>query len=82
MFRAAADAGAVAGGALLGFFLGGIMGAVLMAALMIEMGNARPDWKVALAWLIFVGCPLLFTGLGGYLGYRWCRWKRARPREG
>ena len=42
----------------------------------------RPDWKVALAWLIFLGSPLLFAFLGGYVGYRWRRGRPARPREG
>jgi MFS family permease len=82
MYRAAAAAGLTVGGAILGFFLGGIIGAVLLVALSLEMGNARPDWKVALAWLIFIGSPLLFAFLGGYVGYRWRRGRPARPREG
>jgi hypothetical protein len=82
MFRVAAAAGAVAGGTLAGFLLGGIVGAVLMEALMIDMGNARPDWKEALSWLLFLGCPLLFAGLGGYVGYRLRRGRPARTREG
>jgi hypothetical protein len=82
MYRAAAAAGMIAGGAILGFFLGGVIGVVLMVGLFMDMGNARPDWKVALAWLIFIGSPLLFAFLGGYVGYRWRRGRPARPREG
>jgi hypothetical protein len=82
MYRAAEATGAVAVGAFLGFFLGGIIAAVLLASLMVNLGNARPDWKMALAWLLFICCPLLFAFLGGYVGYRLRRPKPARPREG
>ena len=64
-------------------FLGGLVGVLLMVGLYLEMGNnARPDWKVALAWIIFIGSPLLFAFLGGYVGYRLRRGKPAPPREG
>jgi hypothetical protein len=70
------------GGAILGFFLGGVIGVLLMVGLLVNMGNARPDWEVTLAWLLFLVCPLLGAFLGGCVGYRVGRGRRTRPREG
>jgi MFS family permease len=75
MFRIAATVGGVAGGAIVGFFLGGLLGLVFLIALPVPMGNAPPGWLVALSWLIFVSCPVAFTLLGGYVGYRLHCWR-------
>jgi hypothetical protein len=81
MFRVAATVGAVVGGAIVGFFVGGLVGLLLLFALPVPVGNAAPGWLVALSWLLFVGCPVVFSVFGGYVGYRldyWRGWREAQ----